>query len=256
MAFKQILEQDLGVLFHVRCLTPMIYIATTDPVETAAGFRERFESKRHLLEVVEGVAFEDLQEHTPTRDEVVFVLIGNPGDWFGNAEIVKALGEGNPQLRLDNRYMQRLVFIGPPDLVAPEALRPFMPRIQEGFTLNSKPPQPQQPPASEERLAEVGRHLQGVLLNLAVPGVTEKGCPQKVKDKVAATAPLFAHMSASLIDNTMAQCAIRAKYTLGDNPTAGFKEVAEPFVAKLDTFVAETLDEMHRLNGWPVYEED
>ena len=253
MAFKQILEQDMGVLFHVRCLTPMIYIATSDPIETAAGFKETFESERHLLEIVEAVPFEDLPKHVPTRDEIIFVLIGNPGDWFGNDEIVKALGEGNLQLRLDNRYMQRLIFIGPPELTAPKSLQPFIPRIQEGFTLDSKAPQPE--PPSEEQLAETKEHLQEVMFKLAVPGATEKGCSQEVKDKVAAVAPLLAHKSLSLIDNTMAQCAIRAKHTLGSNPTSGFKAVAKPFLDNLDTFIAETLNEMHRHNGWPVYEE-
>lgn len=245
MAFKQILEQDMGVLFHMRCLTPMIYIATSDPVETVAGFKETFEPKKHTLKVVEGVTFDDLSKHVPTSDEIIFVLINNPGDWFANAKIVEALGDGNPQLRLNHRYLQRLVFIGPPDLTAPESLRSLMPRIEESFQLVSERPEPE--PASEERLDETRKIIKEVLGNL------NSTTALVMKDKIEAVARVVAHLNPPEIDNTMAQAAIRAKETWAKEGE-GFGKAASQFMKDPAPFVSETLDKAHRLNGWPVYE--
>jgi len=248
MAFNKLFNQDFGVLFHIRCLTPMFYVATTEPDEFVSGLLTKLDPKKDRVKIVEDATFEDLPEHMPTRDEIVFVFIRNPGDWFGDPDIVEHLSTNNDQLRLNNRHLQRLIFIGPPDLTAPEALRPLMPRIEADFQLDSKRPKPE--PVSESHVTAARESVREVLTNLVAVSKVEVS-----EDQIEMVTCALRHLSPPEIDNAMAQVAIRAKGMWAEEGM-GFGSVAHKFIDEAGPFVEATLDEAHRLNGWPVYKDD
>jgi hypothetical protein len=249
--------QPFGVLHHLRCLDPLMYVVTEDPEAIAEGVRQLL--KKYLdttyISNSEGLCAmasqralqrgDESPERQPIlssdepaktlvevqrracRDEVYTLVVLNPEAWLARESVMADLLEW-AKVR-DERQAMMVMFAGPADLKVPEAIKPYMPRIEAGFSLDKPHPLPRDAGTSLEDVTKTVEVILGKLrMDQAVaPAIAER--------MVGFTEPL--------IDIALAQCIIYGKRVLEDRDAV----LLEP-----GKVLDKVFDGWERINGWPV----
>ena len=257
--------QPFGILHHLRCLDPLMYVVTDDPEAVVEGMGQLL--KKYLdttyISSSEGLCamasrraiqrgdenpprvvllpsselavgpsspparvLEDVQKRA-CRDEIYTLVVLDPEAWLAQETVMADLLEWAKTR--DERQAMVVVFVGPADLKVPEAIKPYMPRIQAGFELDEPRPLPRDAGTSLEDVTKVVGVILGKL------GLDQTVAPTLAKRMVGLTGPL--------IDIVLAQSIILGKRELGD------KEIV---LKEPDKVLDKVLDGWERINGWPV----
>lgn len=163
----------------------------------------------------------------------VFIVL-NPETWFKRDEVIASLLQW-AETR-DERQITIIVFVGPPNLTAPEVLQPYLPRVQAGFQLDEPRPLPRD---AGTELKEVTKMVGDLLHKLMLDEST-----------TASIAERLTGLSATMVDIILAHCIILAKHDM----SGGKKPVPRRnnFTRDPGKYIDQVLDAKARLNAWPV----
>jgi len=161
------------------------------------------------------------------RDDFYTLVVLNPEVWFAQEGVVANLLEWAKTR--DERQALVVMLVGPPSLKVPETLKPYMPRIEGGFSLDKPNPLPRDAGTSLEDVTKIVTTVLGKLRmdKAAAPVIAER----------------LVGFDAPLIDMAMAQCIIYGKRVM-ENRDAILQEPGK--------VLDEVFDGWERVNGWPV----
>lgn len=244
-----IFTREFGLMHYLRSLNHLTYLAVSDPesVLQALGgagwpvlkrtawvcddkrgltpfktFLAGGSDKRASLHPASSM--KRILEDDP-RSDINFYFIFNPERWFAEEAAVDQLHGLVRQLVEDNRIVKLVVFVGPPDVVPPESIRPFIVRIAEGETNHPRLPVP----GADEEL-----DLQGYFVRLG----------WDVDDAQSeAVAKLVEPFSVWEFERLLSSAVFCAK--------AGGAGWRERIVADIPAHFQEALDGWNRYNNWP-----
>jgi hypothetical protein len=224
-------------------------LACTRKAEAERGlYRDYEKAKKPFREPLPNrpaEAFEYVRKEACRNDTYVFIVL-NPADWFIRESVVSTLLDW--ARTRNERQALMIVFVGPPDLQPPEAIRPFMPRIEAGSQLDKldKPnPLPRDAGTSLEETTKIVTTIMGKLL------WDQKTSPKAVQKAVPIIAERLVGLEQPMIDIMISQMVILAKPRGPGAPSVPGSWV-DPLTKDPAGFVAKALDGWERICGWPV----